>query len=273
MTDWQAFTVDIANHVARVTLTGPGKGNAQGPDFWRELPLIFAELSANPDVRAVVLTGSGKHFSFGLDLPAIAATLAPVLAPDAKAAPRTDFLHEIRRMQASVTAVADCTKPVIAAISGWCIGGALDLIAAADIRLASADAKFSLREAKVAIVADIGSLQRLPGIIGEGHLRELAYTAKDIDAERAERIGLVNDVYPDQEAVLAAADAMAAEIAANPPLVVQGIKDVLEHRTRPAVTDGLRYVSTWNAAFLPSNDLTEAITAIFQKREPDFKGE
>ncbi len=255
-----------------MTLTGPGKGNAMGPDFWRELPEIFRELDANPQVRAVVLTGAGEHFSFGLDLSSMGGMLSRVLADDAKAAHRTVFLKEIRAMQASITAVAECTKPVIAAVSGWCIGGGLDLISAADIRLASADAQFSLREAKVAIVADMSSLQRLPNIIGEGHLRELAYTAKDIDAARAEKIGLVNDVYPDREAVLTAAHRLAREIAANPPLVVQGIKDVLETRTAPAVAEGLRYVSAWNSAFLPSHDLTEAITAVFQKREPDFKG-
>src|SRR5690606_18402029 len=229
-------------------------------------------LDADPQVRAVVLTGAGKHFSFGLDLAAMGGMLAPVLADDAKAAPRTEFLKVIRSMQASVTAVAECTKPVIAAVSGWCIGGGLDLIAAADIRLASEDAKFSLREAKVAIVADIGSLQRLPGIIGEGNLRELAYTAKDIDAARAEKIGLVNDVYPDQDAALEAAHATAREIAANPPLVVQGVKDVLGKRNAAAVTEGLRYVSAWNAAFLPSEDLTEAIQAVFEKRTPEYKG-
>jgi enoyl-CoA hydratase len=161
---------------------------------------------------------------------------------------------------------------VIAAVSGWCIGGGLDLISAADIRYASAEAKFSLREAKVAIVADVGSLQRLPGIIGEGHLRELAYTAKDIDAARAEKIGLVSDVHPDPAAVLEAAHATAREIAANPPLVVQGVKDVLGQRNHAAVTEGLRYVSAWNAAFLPSEDLTEAIQAVFEKRTPDYKG-
>lgn len=175
-------------------------------------------------------------------------------------------------MQAAVTAVADRRKPVIAAISGWCIGGGLDLIAAVDVRLASAEAKFSLREAKVAIVADIGSLHRLPGIIGEGHVRELALTGKDIDAARAEKIGLVNDVYPDQDAVLEAAHAMAREIATNPPLVVQGIKDVLDQPKASRVTDGLRYVSAWNAAFLPSEDLTEAIQSVFEKREPEFRG-
>ncbi|RMI29287.1 crotonase/enoyl-CoA hydratase family protein [Nocardia stercoris] len=272
MTDWKAFTVEIADHVAQVTLTGPGKGNAMGPDFWRELPLIFAELDADDEVRAVVLTGAGEHFSYGLDLPAMSPLFGPLLGDKALAAPRTAFLRDIRRLQAAVTAVADSVKPVIAAVSGWCIGGGLDLIAAADIRLASADALFSLREAKVAIVADIGSLHRLPGIIGEGHLRELAYTGKDIDAARAERIGLVNDVYPDRDAVLAAAHELAREIAANPPLVVQGVKDVLDQPKAGRVADGLRYVSTWNAAFLPSEDITEAIQAVFEKRPPAFRG-
>lgn len=273
MTDWQAFTVETKDHVAQVTLIGPGKGNAMGPDFWRELPEVFQALDADPDVRAIVLTGSGKHFSYGLDLPAMSGTFGPLLADRALAAPRTDFLVDVRRLQAAITAVADCRKPVIAAVSGWCIGGGLDLIAAADIRYASAEAKFSLREAKVAIVADVGSLQRLPGIIGEGHLRELAYTAKDIDAARAEKIGLVNDVFPDQEAVLDAAHATAREIAANPPLVVQGVKDVLEQRRKDEIAAGLRYVSAWNAAFLPSEDLTEAVKAVFEKRPPEFRGQ
>ncbi|MGN2642043.1 crotonase/enoyl-CoA hydratase family protein [Nocardia takedensis] len=272
MTDWQAFSVEIKDHVAQVTLIGPGKGNVMGPDFWRELPELFAELDADGEVRVIVLTGSGKNFSYGLDLTGMSGTFASLLADRAFAAPRTDFLVELRKMQASITAVADCRKPVIAAVSGWCVGGGLDLIAAADIRLASAEAKFSLREAKVAIVADVGSLHRLPGIIGEGQLRELAYTGKDIDAARAEKIGLVSDVYPDQDAVLDAAHAMAREIAANPPLVVQGIKDVLDQRTKDTVAAGLRYVAAWNSAFLPSEDLTEAVQAVFEKREPRFQG-
>ena len=223
MTDWKAFTVETKDHVAQVTLIGPGKGNSMGPDFWAELPQIFNALDADPEVRAVVLAASGKHFSFGLDLAAMAPLFGPLMADKALAAPRTNFHNEVKRLQASVTAVADCRKPVIAAIQGWCIGGGVDLIAAVDVRYASADAKFSIREAKVAIVADIGSLHRLPPIIGEGHLRELAFTGKDIDAARAEKIGLVNDVFADADATLAAAHATAAEIAANPPLVVQGV--------------------------------------------------
>lgn len=271
-TAWKSVTVERTGHVAQVTLTGPGRGNAMGPDFWAELPLVFEQLDEDREVRAIVLTGSGKHFSYGLDLAAIAGDLAPVLADKAQAAPRTDFHDMIKRMQRATTAVAECRKPVVAAISGWCIGGGVDLIASADIRYASADAKFSIREVKVAIVADMGSLARLPGIIGAGHLRELALTGKDIDAARAEKIGLVNDVYEDQDAVLAAAHQVAADIAANAPLVVQGVKSVLEHSRSAAVADALRYVAAWNAAFLPSEDLGEAMAAVFQKREPQFKG-
>ena len=269
---WKAFTVDVADHVARVTLVGPGKGNAMGPDFWTELPVLFGELDADPDVRAVVLAGAGKHFSFGLDLPAMSGDLGKVLADKALAAARTEFHEMVRRMQAAITAVADCRKPVVAAVQCWCIGGGVDLISAADIRYASADAKFSVREVKVGMVADVGSLARLPLIIGDGHLRELALTGKDIDAARAEKIGLVNDVFADADAVLAAAQATAAEIAANPPLVVHGIKDVLDHSRSARVDDSLRYVAAWNAAFLPSEDLTEAITAVFEKRPPEFRG-
>ncbi len=131
MTDsssWKAFTVERTEHVAQVTLIGPGKGNAMGPDFWSELPQIFAQLDADPEVRAVVLTGAGKHFSYGLDLPAMAGDLGSVLADKAQAKPRTDFHAMVKRMQAAITAVADCRKPVVAAISGWCIGGGVDLI-------------------------------------------------------------------------------------------------------------------------------------------------
>jgi enoyl-CoA hydratase len=271
--DLVSLAVERSGPVAEVTLLGPSKGNAMGPDFWRELPLVFTALGEDPEVRAIVLSGSGANFSYGLDLPAMLGGWGPMLAGDALAGPRTAFLKEIRKLQDSVTAVANCRTPVIAAISGWCIGGGVDVIAAADVRLASADAKFSVREAKVAIVADLGSLQRLAGIVGEGHLRELALTGKDIDAARAEKIGLVNDVYADRDAVLAAARELAGEIAANPPLVVQGVKDVLGLNTQQRIADGLRYVSTWNAAFLPSKDLSEAVQAFMERRQPEFKGE
>jgi enoyl-CoA hydratase len=270
---YEAVTVETKDQVAQVTLIGPGKGNALGPAFWSEMPEVFAELDRDPDVRAIVITGSGSNFSYGLDLPAMAGTLTPLLADGALARPRAEFHAEVLRMQKAINAVADCRTPTIAAVHGWCVGGGVDLISAADIRYASADAKFSVREVRLAMVADMGSLARLPLILSDGHLRELALTGKDIDAARAEKIGLVNDVYDDAEATLAAAHATAAEIAANPPLAVQGIKDVLDQQRVAAVSESLRYVAAWNAAFLPSKDLTEGISATMAKRRPDFRGE
>jgi enoyl-CoA hydratase len=270
---YESLAVDVDGHVATVTLLGPGKGNAMGPAFWAELPQAFASLDADPEVRAIVLTGSGKNFSYGLDVAAMGDVLAPTLAEGALARSRTDFHTKLRTMQQTITAVADCRTPVIASIHGWCIGGGVDLISAVDIRYACADAKFSVREVKLAMVADVGSLARLPLILSDGHLRELALTGKDIDAARAEKIGLVNDVYADADATLAAALATAKEIAANPPLVVRGVKDVLDEQRTAQVSASLRYVAAWNSAFLPSKDLTEGITALFAKRPPEFKGE
>lgn len=270
---YESVTVEIKDHVAQVTLIGPGKGNAMGPAFWAELPVVFAELDADRDVRAIVLTGSGKNFSYGLDVAAMGGTMTPMLADGALARPRADFHRELQRMQGAITAVADCRTPTIASIHGWCIGGGVDLISAVDVRYASADAKFSVREVRLAIVADVGSLARLPLILSDGHLRELALTGKDIDAARAEKIGLVNDVYADADASLAAAHATAAEIAENPPLTVAGIKDVLDEQRTDAVSASLRYVAAWNSAFLASKDLLEGIGAMMGKRKPEFTGE
>lgn len=214
---YESVDVEVQNHVAQVTLIGPGKGNAMGPAFWAELPELFAALDADREVRAIVITGSGRNFSYGLDVPAMGGTFAALLSGDALARPRAEFHAEIRRMQNAISAVADCRTPTIAAVHGWCIGGGVDLISAVDIRYASADAKFSVREVKLAIVADVGSLARLPMILSDGHLRELALTGKDIDAARAEKIGLVNDVFDDAAATLAAAHATAAEVAEPAP--------------------------------------------------------
>jgi enoyl-CoA hydratase len=269
MTTYASMRVAIADGVAEVTLVGPGKGNAMGPDFWRELPQVFVALDMDDSVRAVLLRGEGQHFSYGLDLPAMMSQLAP---GDHLAADRTRLLDMISTMQGAVTQVQACRKPVIAAVSGWCIGGGLDLIAACDVRLCSADARFSLREVRVAMVADIGSLQRLPPIIGEGNTRELALTGKDIGAERALQMGLVNEVLASPAELFEAAGATARQIADNPPLVVQGIKRVMNATQGMSIEEGLRYVAAWNAAFLHSHDLTEAVSAFFEKRAPHYTG-
>lgn len=271
---YESVEVEVEDGIAHVTLMGPGRGNAMGPAFWSEMPEVYARLDADPAVRAIVLTGSGGNFSYGLDVPAsLTGFLAPLVSGSATTKARNDFHREIRAMQEATNAVAECATPTIAAVHGWCIGGGVDLIAAADIRYASADAKFSIREARLAIVADVGSLARLPYIVSDGHLRELALTGRDIDAVRAEQIGLVNEVFGTSEELLAAARRTALEIAANSPLAVRGVKDVLNQQRDAAVAANLRYVAAWNAAFLPSNDLAEALSAMNEKRSPQFVGE
>ncbi|HSU34382.1 MAG TPA: crotonase/enoyl-CoA hydratase family protein [Propionibacteriaceae bacterium] len=263
----------LTGGVVEVTLLGPGKGNALGPDFWAEVPGLFGALDADDSVRAVVLTGSGANFCFGLDLAAYAGLWGSMLAEDGGLArPRTKLHDQVRTMQSALDAIAECRKPVVAAISGWCIGGGVDLIAACDVRYASTDAKFSVREVRVAMVADMGSLQRLPGIISDGHLRELVLSGKDVDAARAERIGLVNDVFETPDEALAAAREFAVQVAGNPPLVVQGIKQVLDVERSARVAAGLKLVAAWNAAFLPSVDLAEAMAAFSERRDPNFTG-
>jgi len=260
--------------VATLWLDRAEARNAMGQDLWRDLPRAMAVLSADGAVRAVVVAAQGPHFSVGLDLKAMGSMLSGGGSGGASsmAARARSGRTEVLRLQDAITAVARCPKPVLAAVHGYCIGGGVDLIAACDIRLASADAVFSVREAKMAIVADLGSLQRLPAIIGAGHLAELAYTGKDISAERAKEIGLVNDLAADAEGVHKAAHALALEIAANSPIAVQGTKAVLAANEGRSVAEGLDYVATWNAGMLASDDLTEAVTAFMEKRSPKFTG-
>jgi enoyl-CoA hydratase len=288
------LSVERDGAVATLWLDRPEARNAMGQPFWDDLPGAMEELSHDSAVRVVVVAARGPHFSVGLDLKAMAGLLTGNDASSAVAAPggtRTDgpatgnggrrpsnaeqavmARRGILRMQSSVTAVADCPKPVVAAIHGYCIGGGVDLISACDIRLASSDAVFSVRETRVAIVADLGSLQRLPRIIGQGHVAELALTGKDIPASRAREIGLVNDVLPDADSARRAAQDLANEIAANSPLAVQGTKAVLRACEGKSVADGLDYVATWNAGFLASDDLAEAMSAFIERRQPEFKG-
>jgi enoyl-CoA hydratase len=285
MADITAFessvlTLEQDEFVATVWLDRPEARNAMGMDLWRDLPRAMAVVSDESSVRAVVVAAKGPHFSVGLDLKAMGNVLAGGEegsgggggSASSMAARARGARTEVRRLQDSITSVAECPKPVIAAVHGYCIGGGVDLIAACDIRLASADALFSVREAKMAIVADLGSLQRLPAIINSGHLAELAYTAKDISAERAKEIGLVNDVCGDADGVLKAARTLAAEIAANSPIAVQGTKAVLAANEGRTVAEGLDYVATWNAGMLASDDLTEAVAAFLEKRPPKFTG-
>jgi len=265
-------TVSVSEHIAEVALRAQGKASRMGPPFWNEMPALFAELDADDAVRVIVLRGEGEGFSNGLDLAAMGPELAGVISTSAGAKERARLYALIQRMQNAITCVASCTKPVIAAIHGWCVGGGVDLAAACDIRHCSADAKFSVREVRLAMVADVGTLARLPAIIGEGATRELAFTGADIDAQRALRLGLVSDVHATPAELFAASRALAQQIAQNPPLTVQGIKQVLNARSERDAADSLRTVAMWNAAHLPSQDLGEAMSAFVQRRPPTFRG-
>ena len=258
-------------HVVEVVLIGPGKGNALGPDFWAEAPAVFDRLGADGEVRAVVVRGEGSHFSYGLDLVAMGPVMLPLVTGGA--AERARLLEAGEQMQRAFRAVAACRAPVIAAIDGWCIGAGLELACACDVRLCSSAARFSLREVKVSMVSDLGGLQRLPFIVGEGRAREMALTGDDVDAASAERMGLVNSVFRDGRELLERARALAGRIAANPPLAVAATKRVLNARLEDSVNRGLREALMLNGSIMPSADFQEAIAAFMERRPPSFRGE
>lgn len=266
------FEVEKTNDVATLWLAQESRRNAMGPAFFEELPQRVQDLERDKDVRAVVVAARGPHFSVGLDLKGEIALQLQGLLSGGLASERERLYQLIHAWQSGFRALAACTKPVIAAVHGACIGGGLDLISACDIRYAAADTKISLRETRVAIVADLGSLQRLGRIIGQGHLRELAFTGRDVGAEEAARMGLVNEVLPDVSSTLARARETAMAIAANSPLTVRGVKRMLDDMDGSRIDRGLDYVALWNAAFLPSEDLMEAFSSFMQKRPPKFQG-
>jgi enoyl-CoA hydratase len=262
-------TIEKDRHIATVWLDRPDKLNAMNLPMWDDLPGAMEEVGSDSEVRVVIIAGKGRAFTAGIDIEALAAVGA---GPEgnSEVAKRQALYRLIKRLQHTMTSIADCSKPVIAAVHGYCIGAGVDLITACDIRLASPEATFSVRETKLGMVADVGTLQRLPKVVAPGHVAELAFTGKDITAERAKEIGLVNDVCAD---VQQAALELAQEIAANSPLAVQGAKAVLKAGENRSIEGALDYVAVWNAAFLQSNDLQEAMLAGLEKRPPEFKGE
>jgi len=263
----EQLVVERREHVAVVSI----QGVTMPPAFFDECGAVFAELSADEALRAVVVRAEGKAFSYGLDLPAAFNAFGPELS-GGTARPREKFRQLVLRWQRDISQVERCPVPVIAAIHGRCIGGGLDLVTACDIRLATADAQISLRETKVAIVADLGSLQRLPTIVGKGLAREMAFTGRDVSADQALSMGLVNAVYATRAELDEAALALASEIAENAPLTVRGVKHVLGACENLSIEEGLDYVATWNSAFLASEDLGEAMTAFMEKRKPKYQG-
>ncbi|MBD8095448.1 crotonase/enoyl-CoA hydratase family protein [Pseudomonas fluorescens] len=268
MSEYQAFIVELTGNVAHVQINRPEKINAMNAAFWTEIIDIFRWVEDTDAVRAVVLSGAGKHFSSGIDL-MMMASVANSFGKDVGRNARL-LRRKILELQASFNAVDNCRKPVLAAIQGYCIGGAIDLISACDMRYAAEGAQFSIKEIDIGMAADVGTLQRLPRIIGDGMLRELAYTGRPFGAEEARSIGLVNRVYPDQDSLLAGVMEIAQEIASKSPIAVAGTKAMISYMRDHTVNDGLEYVATWNSAMLQSNDLRVAIAAHMSKQKPEF---
>jgi enoyl-CoA hydratase len=270
------LSIERKGAVATLWLDRPEKLNALNRALWTAIPAAVAALDGDPGVRVIVLAGRGKAFCAGIDLvdhaPSMAGGGSLSGRGDSAVGRRRALLDDVRRYQDTCSSFANASKPVIAAVHGSCIGAGMDLITACDIRLASADATFSVRETRIAMVADVGTLQRLPRVVGDGQARELIFTGRDISSARALSIGLVNEVLPDASGVQARAMELAQEIAMNSPLAVQGSKQVLAQAARREVQAGLDYVALWNAAFLHSEDLTEAMTAFMQRRKPEFHG-
>lgn len=273
----EVLSLEVNDHIATLWLDRPEARNAMGRALWRDLPRAAEVVQSNPSVRVLIIAARGPHFTVGLDLKELGTSLVNGVdgsEATSRASANARSYQAVRSMQDSITAIANLSVPVIAAVHGYCIGGGVDLVSACDIRLCAGDATFSVREAKVAIVADLGTLQRLPKIVSAGHVAELAFTGKDIGAARALSIGLVNSIHGENaHDVLEGARALAREIAANSPLAVQGTKAVLAANDAHSVAEGLEFVARWNTMYLQSNDLREAMTAFMEKRSPNFTGD
>ena len=263
------FAVTIGEGVAHLEMNRPDKANGMSPDFWKDLPLLAQALGEDPKVRCIVLSGAGRHFSGGMDL----ATFADINKMLEQEPGRAAYALRdvIARLQASLSSLEKVRVPVIAAIHGACLGGAIDLITACDMRMASADASFGIEEIHIGMAADVGTLQRLPKLIPIGIVHELAYSGRRFSADEAKGWGLVNSVHSDREATLEAAFDFARGIAEKSPLAIAGIKQAITYARDHRVEDGLDQIATWNGGILRPEELTRALTAKMSKQKALFE--
>ena len=262
------FKTELNDGVAHLIMNKGDKANAMSPDFWEDLPKIVDALGMDPNVRAMVISGEGRHFTGGMDL----ASFQPILGLVENEPGRAAFAlrDTILKLQDSFTSLERARFPVITAIQGACLGGGIDFITAADIRLASQDAYFGIEEIHIGMAADVGTLQRLPKLMAPGIVRELCYTGRKFSAQEAHGWGLVNSVHDSHEAVVSAALELAKEIAAKSPLAIAGIKQSLNYARDHSVADGLDQIATWNGGMLRPEDLQKAIQAKMAKKEAEF---
>ena len=263
------IAIELADGIAEIRLNRPERSNAMSEAMWQELRTAFHWADATAEVRVAILSGAGRNFCAGIDL-AMLAGVGQAVAHRDPARSREALRRLILDLQDCLSTVERCRKPVLAAIQGACIGGAIDLVTCCDMRYAAAEVQFSVREIDVGMTADVGTLQRLPRLIPDGVARELAYTGRSFDGAEAKAIGLVNQVYPTPEALLDGVRTIARRIAAKSPLAVRGTKEMLNYGRDHSVADGLNYVATWNAAMLISADLDETLAAMREQRPPRF---
>ncbi len=268
--DFETLKVTLQAGVARVALNRPHKANAINADMWRELREAMEWLDQTPQARVAILSAVGAHFCAGLDLGMF--DELQTQAEDACGGRSREMTRRsILDIQNAVSSIERCRKPVIAEVHAACVGGGVDIITACDMRYCSEDAWFSVKEIDVGLVADVGVLQRLPRLIGEGMARELAYTARRFSGAQAQDMRLVNRCYAGREELAQAVAELAAQLAAKSPLCLRGTKEMISHVRDRSVADGLNYIATWNAAMLYSEDLQEALRATRERRPPVFR--
>jgi enoyl-CoA hydratase len=263
------LAIEANDGVGEVRLDRAERANAMNEAMWRDLRTAFEWADATPAVRVVVLSGAGRNFCAGIDL-AMLAGIAEVIAHKDPARAREGLRRLILDLQDCLSSIERCRKPVLAAIHGACIGAAIDLVTCCDMRYATAEAQFSVREIDVGMAADLGSLQRLPRLVPDGIARELAFTGRNVPGVEAQAIGLVNRTFDSQETMMTGVRDIASTIAGKSPLAIRGTKEMLNYGRDHSVAEGLNYVATWNAAMLMSADLDEATAALREKRPPRF---
>jgi len=269
---YESFEVSVADQVAHVTMSRPGEYNSMNTSFWAELPVIVRGLSEGGEARAIVLDAQGKHFCSGMDL-AVFGGGEDIGEGDAQleaGRSRASTRELILALHETFTCLEQARMPVLAAVQGACVGGGIDMISACDMRYATADAFFSIAEIDIGMTADVGTLQRLPKIVPEGIVRELAYTGWRMGAERAAEVGLVNQIFDTLEQMEEGVHDIAAQIARKSPLAVWGTKEMINYTRDHTVADSLNYIATWNAGMLQSADMVESFKAKKARRDPVY---